>query len=302
MVDDMMECRFEKLPPEFFVSIFLFRYPPTSSSSSPYLQCLQSVNVTLRSHQACFPPKNYFCTARSFLSDDLAQMCFVAKQQQGGNFVNSQKGLMRSPSSGLVQSRMKAYKDCMDNLWNKMSHCVDLLKQECLASKVRIIKTIRHSTDIIDKIINLIPNLKAIHLVRDPRAMLHSRQKWVRTTNKEIAATCSRMIGDQRSSQILRTTRADNYFLLRYEDLVTEPMRTALIVHQFVGIRPPDFLFEWVTNHTSAKADNSPDGTVRRDSAAHANQWRNNFALKGLFARFASPECIDMMRQFKYDI
>ena len=52
--------------------------------------------------------------------------------------------------------------------------CTRILRKECLKSKVRIIKTIRTRLTWLVDILEEFPNLKIVHLVRDPRAVVNS--------------------------------------------------------------------------------------------------------------------------------
>lgn len=76
MMDDMLACRFSRLPREFFISRFHWEYPtssrtigtaasPTAATDngdngstdtlkSPYMRCLAAANVTRLSHLNCF--------------------------------------------------------------------------------------------------------------------------------------------------------------------------------------------------------------------------------------------------------
>lgn len=311
MTADMLNCRFSALPPEFFFSIFLYRFPPSLSSS--YVSCLEAANVSRFAHQACIPPRNYICTSRAFLTSEMAQFCYGSKQAAtSGTPDNAAAGSggfagltvhLPPVTKSLVRQRMKQYADCVTSLYQRIEHCIPILTSECQAAKVRVVKTIRHTLDIIDKVVDRVPDAKVVHLVRDPRAMLASRQKWVRTNNKEVAATCARLEADRVAFNRLVDARPRTYFQLRFEDLATRPLAAAMDVHRHVDLTPQDdYVMEWVSNHTSAQADNSPEGTVRQNSTSHASQWRQNLLVTGLFSRYAPRECLDTIRQFKYDL
>ena len=284
----MLSCNFQTLPPEFFLSVFHHRYPPSAS----YLQCLTEAGITPTSLSDCFSSLNYMCSSRIFLSSEMASHCYRAKQEAYA--ANTDGG------SSITIWKMKLYSTCVSGLWMKMSHCAPILQQECQTAKVRIVKTIRHSLDIIDKVNELVPDLKVLHLVRDPRAMLHSRQQWVRTTSREIMATCARLNSDVTSSQRLLASKSQTYLQLRYEDLVTMPLKYAMDVYGHIGLRVPANLAEWVKNHTSASADDSPGGTIRQNSAVHADLWRNNRLIVQLFQQAATPDCWNVIQQMHY--
>ena len=219
----------------------------------------------------------------------MATTCYLHKQGIG------------SPNSyASLNKYLSTYTDCVTKAWNHMNHCVPLLEQECKAAQIRVIKTIRLSLDFIDKVVERNPDIKVIHLVRDPRAMLNSRRKWVFPTKQEILATCARMSHDITYSKKLLAEKPYNYYVIRYEDLVTQPMASARTIYRHVQLTPPDYFAEWLLNHTSAKIDNSPAGTIRSNSAAHVAMWKSTKMIVTTFSRVESDSCHFVLRELSY--
>lgn len=222
----------------------------------------------------------------------MVNMCYAAKNNLPG-------------SSHALRRYLTRYTNCLSAVWARMSHCTPLLEQECNAATTRVIKTIRLDLDTVDRIVDRNPDVKVIHLVRDPRAMLNSRRKWVPVSRLEIAATCARMRADFDTFQRLTSTsgsgRQSTYILARYENVISDPTTSAARVYSHVRLKPPSQFAQWLANHTQAKRDNAPEGTVRRNSTAHISAWKATKGLSTIFARFAPPSCIELLDELRYD-
>lgn len=164
-----------------------------------------------------------------------------------------------------------------------------------------MVKSIRLSVDVISRVTASVPDLKVVHLVRDPRAMLHSRSTWVSPTNREVKATCARLVADISAGLRMQSEHQSTYARLRYEDVVTSPERIAIDLFSHVGISPSRSYFsQWLFNHTSAQADDSPGGTIRANSAAHVDLWRTNPLVNSMVTTYASQDCVSVIRQLGY--
>lgn len=323
MLAEMTSCRFSRLPHEFFLNRFLWEYP-TSPLPSPYLQCAKLANVTkvtlknclkhtidvsrlitvLKSidtkfqihitHFVLFAITTQLCPSDIYMNSDAARVCYTAKQAA----VNNQSVY---GAAAYVRRHVTAYSQCVDDVWKRLAHCTSLLESECRAAKTVLIKNIRLDLDLIDMVVERDPRVKVVHLVRDPRAMMHSRQKWVPVTKEEVLATCARLHHDVKSAKRLISSKPGNYLQVRYEDVVNNPIDYAGELYRHLSITPPKSLSTWVTSHFHAKADNAAFGTVRKNSSEHVTLWRTNQNLVNLFSQTESDDCTAVFQQLHYD-
>ncbi|GIY86018.1 hypothetical protein CEXT_224871 [Caerostris extrusa] len=131
----------------------------------------------------------------------------------------------------------------------------------CRNSPVQIIKTIRMTASEAGKLMEEYKdlNLKVIHLVRDPRGTMNSRQQ------KDIAAW---------------------YYLLRYEDLALDPPQITEKLFKFLDIGPvPSEVAQFLETHTQGATHHSsnsflqpPYRTVRNSTQA-ALEWCRKMKL-----------------------
>ncbi|GAB6022789.1 carbohydrate (N-acetylglucosamine 6-O) sulfotransferase [Chamberlinius hualienensis] len=169
-----------------------------------------------------------------------------------------------------VLSVMKKMFNCdrwtLDNLSSNRTAKIRLLRKTgrrklmseltydgCLASKLRVIKTIRLRMKWAKKLLNLKKlNLKIVHLVRDPRAILNSMnlsETW-KSSSKRPEHQCREMREDL---AIGSTLPNDRYVMVRYEDVVENPLEMASQIFRRLGMTLPKSLAFYITTHTETE-------------------------------------------------
>ncbi|KAL7871138.1 hypothetical protein SRHO_G00086350 [Serrasalmus rhombeus] len=144
-------------------------------------------------------------------------------------------------------------------------------------------------------------DLRIVHLVRDPRAILASRMTafadqfrawkiWNATDRQpryvdlsQITRTCRDMeysveTGLQRPAWLRR-----RYLLVRYEDLALNPEDKAKEIYRFLGLNIGSRVLTWISQNTNATAPSSTEWNYKystsRDSKATAHNWRQRLGF-----------------------
>lgn len=139
-------------------------------------------------------------------------------------------------------------------------------------------------------------DLKIIHLVRDPRAILASRivaftdqfrawKIWNSTGRQpryvdltQITSTCKDMTASVQTSLQRPAWLRGRYLLVRYEDLAFNPKDKAAEIYRFVGLEMEDRVQGWISKNTKSNVSSQSDWNYRysttRDSRATAESWR----------------------------
>lgn len=110
--------------------------------------------------------------------------------------------------------------------------CGVQLQDSCQRSKFRTIKTIRIPMMHVETLLQRYPNLKVIHLVRDPRAQVNSIDLLAKTTkyNKGFARQkCTAMNKDFYFSEQYRSRYPGRIMRLYYEDLASNPIKLLVL-------------------------------------------------------------------------
>ena len=116
--------------------------------------------------------------------------------------------------------------------------------------------------------------VKVIHLLRDPRGMINSRLRVVPnlkntpTPRYEVAEQyCHNALMDLWSMRqvILANPRTwkSSYYLLRYEDLATQPNKTVHAIYQMLGLTPDKHVQKWLSDMESQNRNNDTTDFVK---------------------------------------
>nr|XP_040024935.1 carbohydrate sulfotransferase 1-like [Gasterosteus aculeatus aculeatus] len=139
-------------------------------------------------------------------------------------------------------------------------------------------------------------DLRIVHLVRDPRAVLASRMMafsdqfrtwkiWNATGRQpryvdltQITSTCKDMAASAETGLQRPTWLRERYLLVRYEDLPFNPRDKAAEIYRFVGLEMEDRVRIWIANNTKSNASSPSEWNYRystaRDSRATSESWR----------------------------
>ncbi|KAJ1083512.1 hypothetical protein NDU88_003671 [Pleurodeles waltl] len=141
-------------------------------------------------------------------------------------------------------------------------------------------------------------NLKIIHLIRDPRAVVKSREQTVRALMRDngiVLNTNGTKVDDHKydvMQQICRShvqiyetaTRKTpaflkgRYMMVRFEDLVRDPTIEISAMYEFAQLKPTKKLESWLYNITHGRGPGNRKEafkTTSRDAVNVSQAWRN---------------------------
>ncbi|XP_029440667.1 carbohydrate sulfotransferase 4-like [Rhinatrema bivittatum] len=161
-------------------------------------------------------------------------------------------------------------------------------------------------------------NLKIIHLVRDPRAILSSRQHFpglnvddtilskAQNSSKNISVVMQEICQAQvriykAASQNLSSFLKDRYLMVRYEDLVKDPLAYLREWYDYIGLSLSPKLESWVYNITHGTISNDR-GLMHfsGDSLKIAQQWRKKLSFQKV--KEVQKLCKQEMDMFGYQM
>ncbi|NXL83676.1 CHST4 sulfotransferase, partial [Alectura lathami] len=144
-------------------------------------------------------------------------------------------------------------------------------------------------------------NLKIIHLVRDPRAVFRSRENAVAALKRDsdIVLGSQNMKGEMRpyntmqeickshieiyraGRQTMPSFLKDRYLLVRYEDIVRDPLAKAAQMYRFAELHFTPELQKWMHNVTHGKRKGGWAFDVgSRDALNTSEAWRKTFPFQ----------------------
>lgn len=186
-----------------------------------------------------------------------------------------------------------------------VKRCLYLLEKPCARSDLRIVKTIRMSMQSVDLLMQRLPDLKVIYLIRDPRGKLSSQivaygQKWADVMDL-AKDTCRRMINDIKVSSELKQKYPDRIRLLMYETLAKRPVETSGRIFHFLNINFTTSIMlsiRSLTSGTPGKKDRCVWCAKRGNSRLIAYRWRTKTNL--LHLEYIDQICADVYKKVGY--
>ncbi|XP_007431841.1 carbohydrate sulfotransferase 4 [Python bivittatus] len=138
-------------------------------------------------------------------------------------------------------------------------------------------------------------NLRIIHLVRDPRAVFHSRENAANELARDtkIVVRHKNNMKDMKPYAIMKAickshidiymqvkqSLKDRYLLVRYEDIVKTPLASAAQLYQFAGLHFLPSLQSWVHNITHGQGlGTKVFDTDSRDAMNVSRAWRKTLS------------------------
>lgn len=164
-------------------------------------------------------------------------------------------------------------------------------------------------------------NLKILHLVRDPRAVAKSRNQTFRALavdNGHVLNTKGRKINDtqflvlreicQSHANMYKMATKDpptflngRYMMVRYEDLVQDPLGKVQEMYKFVNLEMTEQVSEWISNVTHGQGlptRKEAFDITSRDALNVSQAWRTMLPFHNVLQ--IQDVCKDAMNAFQY--
>lgn len=199
----------------------------------------------------------------------------------------------------LKQGRPSVRKD------KNMFDCVKQLQKKCESSRVIVIKTIRTEMRLARKLMEELHNLKVIHLVRDPRAVLRSQKEVKQCTESSggihgcTRRLCKQLENDLIEEKLILRDSPDRLYPVVYEDIAKQPIKMANRLHEFAGYEFTEKTKLFVYNVTMAGTGNEqPYSTRRSNSSKHIDDWKK--AMDPVFVDVIQERCNYLLRHYGF--
>ena len=190
-----------------------------------------------------------------------------------------------------------------------------IISKMCLDHFYTVLKTIRVK-DIKDLRVFLEDpslNLKILHLVRDPRAVINSRRK-LKAPNSdllrrkcphadEIKNLCEHMARNLQYKVDPPSWLKGKYMLVRFENVAEDPIKQMQRIYQHVGIKIHQDVLGWLKNNTQGNKGHGTGGPFSRTRDTHKviNARKNSISEE--VREEVERKCSPVMNalQYRYD-
>ena len=230
-----------------------------------------------------------------------AQRVKQARYCQGEN--NTCKDFNTDPQNKPFIERQSCLTACRTE---QFTPCQHIMQNICDLSGLKVSKVIRMQMSYVEEILGRLPEVKVIHLVRDPRGILMSQdglsKSGMSDTKWEVQANnlCQRIRLDLDVSSLIQTLHPSSLLSIRYEDLASDPLSMANTIYHHIGQSVPDRVRHWIYTNTHGKNDNGKMGTRRKNSTAQAYHWMDNITERQLKHVMKIPDCVDVIKRLGY--
>jgi len=179
---------------------------------------------------------------------------------------------------GFIKYNTRYWKAC--GLDKSLCFNANFFNQVCAAMPVHVVKTVRLGTESLPELLMDLPDLRVLHLVRDPRGSFASRRKlaWCNFADcNDTATVCNHLQRDLRMAQLLRKEFPDRYRLVRYEDIATSPKETLRPLLRFAGLDPTaSSVDHFLDSHTQHQKKKTNAYSTYKESSDVAFSWRKS--------------------------
>ncbi|XP_064615781.1 carbohydrate sulfotransferase 1-like [Liolophura sinensis] len=189
-----------------------------------------------------------------------------------------------------------------NNRENVRRNCLPGLIQRCKSSKTIVVKTIRVHMTLAEELLKVIPDLKIVHLMRDPRGMACSLQrKQCRGSLANVNDMCARLTTDVLRRRALAHVHPESVCSVKYEDIIQTPLRTVMNMFKFLGLVFHSDVAKWIFYTLfSGHQSNGPLSITKSNSIATAYNWTRRIHWD-VVDRYQQT-CADFLREEHYPV
>jgi len=221
------------------------------------------------------------------------------------------RGFLRKKWTRNLTFSLQEFRSCNRQRRRRtLAKCLKPLVSKCRRSYVVAAKVIRLHMGFMDQLLSDDPDLRLIHVVRDPRGMVESWRKLVvqrrrRVSMKQMRVNamliCRRMMTDCRIRRQLELKYPHRILLLRYEDLVMAADTVIRNVYNgLLQLALPSNVVSVINEQLYATKANGPTGTRRSNGTATATSWRQT--INSLLLNYTTDTCHQLLSELSYDL
>ena len=219
----------DKLPTETLVHRFWGLFKNQQNQAAEYLGCSRQHNLT---QVKCYSFIKSYCGSR--FGEKPPERIEQCRRLLTNEISATTAGLNKQTAQMFnnFHSCFQSYRRQVD------ANCTEMLRKAISTRRLRATKVVRATMDSMRPLLCALPNLRVIHLVRDPRAVALSRNRFdpsgrgaytknIRKPESPIVAEasqyCHHVTADIRSRLALEREFPGHILSLRYEDVVANP-------------------------------------------------------------------------------
>ena len=211
-VTAIFNCEMTDLPIEVTMHKFIQYFLKYNKDMSSHLKCFKKALKSSHPVSECRKSLGKACPSR--FGANISQSDDCHKRLNGSVNVHDALG-----------AKVDKYRDCICNKQTLGQSCMEEFQQFCSKRLIRSIKTVRLRMMHAQRLMEMIPDLRVVHVVRDPRAVVRSRVKVASYSSlysekdpvRESKIFCEQMAEDVKLRQQLEVTYPDRIMTVLFE-------------------------------------------------------------------------------------
>ena len=275
----MFTCDFDRMPIESITSWTQRTRQWQPAGHYQYASCMREYKALDKHKTLCQEPIGRKCLGPVDIS--LQNNCHIYMERirlaASGRFVKDMEGF----------PPIQTYMNCSKPIRDAAKDCLPHLLHECKTRPIKVSKIIRGNMSSMIDILQDFPRLKIIHLIRDPRAIVMSKQNWfARPVSPEARVVCTKMAEDIRRRQEIEKRYPGSTMEVLYEDITANPTENIAAMYEFAGID--------MTENTTAELKQ-----ITSESGEISKKWQTQISEET--KRLIDAECLDVYKITPYE-
>ncbi|KAK2168889.1 hypothetical protein LSH36_13g02129 [Paralvinella palmiformis] len=267
-LDHLLSCQIKSLPTETLIHRFWFLFSSFHVALRDFIKCLGTNGLKYTRCEAYTPG---LCGRRfGEFGDDRLEKC--------NQFLWTNE--LRRSSRGILAQNTTKYRRCIDGMRAEVDRrCTPLFRIQCQRSELRATKVVRATMASMDQVLEQDVNVRVIHLIRDPRAVVLSRLLFDSSGRsryagkdvvKEATVYCRDVVRDIRRRRQLDEKYSGRLLTIIYDDLTRYPISYAEQIYKFLNASLHEKTISWLIRNTSEK----------KNSTKIASKWQKKLSYQ----------------------
>ena len=186
----------------------------------------------------------------------------------------------------LIGPSWDTFRACIKTRRTAKKECIRREEDLCKKAKHIVTKVLRMTVGSLEPLLRTFPNLKIIHLMRDPRAIINSRMYSAGYPGRDLVANskalCRKMTWDVVEGQALLKKYPNRFKFAFYEDVKSDVLRKSEQLSNFIGM---EYKSSEVSGLNKVKVNKANVRNVKVSGSRVADNafwWRTSLSVKDL--------------------
>ena len=185
-----------------------------------------------------------------------------------------------------------------------LTECLPFLRRKCQQAKARTIKLISITMDVVRILLDMVPEVNIIHVIRDPRAVIDSQIASglidKRKIEKHTKDLCNEMTHNHHVLSTDLQPFRDSIKVVIYEELASWPIEIFREMYYFAGLQFTSKVQSFINSIALAKGHSSKClwCSSKGDSKLASQNWRKRISQDYLLT--IQKICGDALKAYGY--